>query len=460
MKLFHSRHLRQTELLKRRTFLAALGLGFAAPLASQMASLAVAAEGPRPKRLFIFMLPHGLPVEHWAVGPEFNLAKSGVGVFSVFEPYKHVLQVMAGLSNTVSDNHAAISSVLTGKEGFDSIDYLVANALSTKAHVLGVQSYRQNSAGPDHDSHVAHHGGWVTPVLNPADALDDLFAGIGSGTTDPNTVDESAFRKRALQLTEGEVEAMQGKLSGLTTETNKLQVHLDSLRSVLATLDGSGDGAIQRCDARPALPTASAMKGKDVWDMANFSSMIDGHLEAVAQAFVCGTARVATLHLMYANCELMMNFPGGPNFAFAHHGSLSHSQSTTGSSPLRGDFATTQMWFYQKLAEKFVAVLDQPDPSDPAHTVLDNTTILTCTEISDGALHNSAQKDIWLDGQGIPTSLPWIILGGGGGYFKPGQSIDFTADHRDLLKTVAASMDVNLSSIAGYTARELPELKA
>jgi Protein of unknown function (DUF1552) len=460
MHLFHSRHQRQARTLARRTFLAAVGLGIAAPLASKMARLAVAAEGARPKRLFIYVLPHGLPVEHWDVGPEFNLKKSGQGVLSVFEPFKSKLQVMQGISNTVSDNHAAISSVLTGKEGSDSIDYLVANALGTKAHVLGVQAYRQGSAGPDHDSHITHHGGWVTPVLNPADALDDLFAGLGSNTPTPDVVDESQFRKEALGLTVREVEAMQGKLTHLTTEKNKLQIHLDSLRSVLATLEGGG-GQITSCTERPALPTASAMAGKNVWDMANFSGLIDGHLEAVAQSFVCGSARVATLQLMFANCELMMNFPGGPGFAFAHHGALSHSMTVSGTSPTRAEFALTQQWFYKKLADKLLTVLEQPDPSDPSHTVLDNTTVLICTEISDGALHNSAEKEIWLDGRGIPTSLPWFILGGGGGYFKPGQSVDFTkADHRDVLKTVAAAMDVNVTSIGGYDAKELAELKA
>jgi hypothetical protein len=185
-------------------------------------------------------------------------------------------------------------------------------------------------------------------------------------------------------------------------------------------------------------------------------------LEAVAQAFVCGSARVATLQLMYANCEQMMNFPGGPGFAFAHHGALSHSMSTSDANhPTRREFAATQQWFYKKLAEKFLAVLEQPDPSDPSHTVLDNTTVLTCTEISDGALHNSAEKDIWLDNKPVPSSLPWFIIGGGGGYFKPGQSVDFTkADHRDVLKTVAAAMNVNIPSIGGYAAREITELKA
>jgi hypothetical protein len=460
MKLFHSRHQLQAKNLARRTFLAAVGLGIAAPLASKMARLATAAEGARPKRLFIFMLPHGLPVEHWDVGPEFNLMKSGVGALSVFEPFKTKLQVMSGVSNVVSDNHAAISTVLTGKQGSDSIDYLIANALNTKAHVLGVQSYRQGSAGPDHDSYVTHHGGWVTPVLNPADALDDLFQGLGAGGADPNVVDESEFRKQALELTTREVEALQTKLTALTTEKNKLQIHLDSLKSVLGTLEGGGS-TVASCTARPSLPTASAMKGKDVWSMANFSDMIDGHLEAVAQAFVCGSARVATLQLMYANCELMMNFSGGPGFAFAHHGALSHSMSTSSSSPTRAEFAKTQQWFYKKLADKFLAVLEQPDPADPSHTVLDNTTVLTCTEISDGALHNSAEKEIWLDNKPILSSLPWLILGGGGGYFKPGQSVDFVkADHRDVLRTVAAAMDVNLASIGGYAASELKELKA
>ena len=211
-------------------------------------------------------------------------------------------------------------------------------------------------------------------------------------------------------LTEGEVAALQEQVSSITTERNKLQIHLDSLAALKASV--SGAGATITCDERPALPNVTALVGADVFSMNNFAAILDGHLEAVANAFICGSARVATLQNMYANAQLDMSFPGGPGISGNHHDPLSHSQNETDRPP----FAKAQRWFNQRLADKFLTALDVPDPQDPEHTVLENTTILTCTEICDGFHHNSKAENKWFHPGGERyIYLPWNIIGGGGG---------------------------------------------
>lgn len=449
MKLFQTRHQAQRSWLMRRTFLKAVGLGIAAPLAYKMSKLAVAQPAGRPTRLFILFLPHGAPMEHFEVGEAMDLSMSGEGVLSPLDPYRKYLQVLRGLSNHVSTNHEAITSVITGREGDNSIDFQVASALGTTAHVLGAHSYRANSSGPDHDAQFAYHGGWVTPVTNPADALQDLFAGLGAVDSPDQTVDEAEFRREALLLTEAEVSAMKGELSGLTSEVNKLQVHLESLQALRAAQEGGGGIGVVSCDGRPVLPSAEAMAGKDAFDMQNFGSVLDGHLEAAAHAFLCGTARVVTLQCMHANAQLLMDFPGGPGISKNHHDPLSHSWDQAG----RAEFAKVQKWFYSRLAEKFLLTLDQPDPADPEHTVLDNMTILTCSEIADGANHNSALGEVWLDGKPVQSYLPWLLIGGGGGYFGGGRAVTLMdEDHRNILAAVAASMGVTLQTVGGAAA--------
>lgn len=458
--LFQTRHLDQRQRLARRTFLAALGLGLSAPLALRMSRLAVAApDGNRPTRLFIYFVPHGIPIEHYEPGDGMSLT-TGEGILAPLEPFKKYLTVMRGVSNYVQDNHAAIRSVLTGSDDLtDSVDYLVAQQLQTTAHVLGTQSYRANSPGPDDDSKLARHGAYVTPVLNPADALDELFAGLASGgpAADPASDLEADFRREAITLTEGEVEAMRAKLSGLCAEENKLSVHLESLAALKAANEGAA--ANLSCDTRPELPTARGMAGRDVFSAENFPDIIDGHLEAVANAFLCGSARVATLQNMYANAQLPMDFPGGPGFSQNHHDPLSHSLDGTG----RANFAVCQRWFYERLADKFLAVLDTPDPLDPEHTVLDNTTILTCTEICDGNGHHSAARDQYVLSLSEEryTYLPWNLIGGGGGLFQGGRTVTMEGvDHRNILAAVAESMGVSLSSINGESVSTPSELKA
>src|SRR5690606_19821774 len=186
----------------------------------------------------------------------------------------------------------------------------------------------------------------------------------------------------------------------------KLQLHLDAVRSLKAGSGGGGIGVIS-CDSRPSLPAVEAMVGKDPFVHENFGMVLDGHLEATAHAFVCGTARVVTLQTMYANAQILMNFPGGPGFAENHHDPLSHSADAEG----RTRFAQVQKWFYSRLAEKFLAVLDQPDPADPEHTVLDNTVVMVCTEISDGMMHESqANPQTWILGAPRETYLPFVLI--------------------------------------------------
>lgn len=462
MKLFESRHQAQKQLLMRRTFLKAIGLGIAAPLAFKMSKLAIAQSSKRPSRLFIFFLPHGAPNEHYEVmsgGGGMDLGASGVGILSPLEPYKEYLTVLRGLSNTVpGGNHAAITSVLTGRQTENSIDYEIARALGTTAHVLGVQSYRANSAGPDDDCKVVRHGGWVTPIQNPYDALEDLFGGLGSGPPaagGEEPLNEAEFRAEALDLNISEIQAMQQSLKGLTTEQNKLQIHLESL---LGLKEAAKGGDVISCEARPSLPTAESMKGQDPFAAQNFGKALDGHLEAAAAALTCGSSRIITLQIMHANAQLPMDFPGGPGYTKNHHDPLSHSWDQAG----REEFAKVQKWFYARLADKFLAALDQPDPADPEHTVLDNTTILTCSEIADGANHHSDHKeDFWLDGKPRPSYLPWVILGKGAGLFKGNQLAHVeNVDHRNILAACAESMGVSIPTIAGESVKTPEEVKA
>lgn len=464
MKLFHSRHLAQKATLQRRTFLKALALGISAPLAMKMSKLAVAQTAGKPTRLFILFLPHGAPIEHYEVleaGGVMDLGASGEGILSPLDPYKEWLTVLRGVGNKVSTNHAAITSVLTGGdgEGNDSIDHIIARELGLTAHVLGVQPHR--GFGLDHDSKVFHHGSWVSPLDSPHDAIEELFAGLSvEGGTPPPAgempiSDEAAFRNEALDLTIGEVEAMKNAVAGLTKEENKLQTHLDSL---LALKSGGGGGAIVSCTGRPPL-AADGMAGVNAFDNAQLGNILDAHLEMAAHSLICGSSRIVSLQAMYANAQLMMDFAGGPGISANHHDPLSHSFDSAG----RANFARVQKWFYSRLAEKLVKLLaETDDPADPGSKVLDNTTILTCSEIADGANHNSDVGEIWLDGRAVQSYLPWVLIGKGGGLFAGNRIARFegSTDHRNILAALAESMGVSLPTIAGQNVATPAEVKA
>jgi hypothetical protein len=349
--------------------------------------------------------------------------------------------------------------MLTGAaegNGSDSIDATVAKALNVTPHVIGARPYTPG-AGFSSDSYLVQHGSWVRPIEDPAAAADAYFQNVATTPSVPGQVDEAAFRSEALDLNAKEIERMQASMSGLTRENSKLKLHLEALLALKA--GGSGGGGVS-CSARPTLPAVEAVRGKDPLDAANFGLVVDGHLEAAAHAMVCGAARVITMQNMHVNSDLNMAFAGGPNMPQGHHDPISHSSAAEG----RAGFAKVQQWFYQRVADKLLATLNQPDPLDPtdtARTVLDNSLVFICSEVSDGQNHNSDASNIWVGGKEQPSHLPLMMIGGAGGYLKQQQVLDLNKRmHTDVLATIAAAMGAPVTTIGGQAVSLVQELKA
>ncbi len=434
-----------------------------------MSRLAIAAPTAPPTRLFIYYMPHGMPLEHFEpaiMGTDIDLAASGLGVLSPLNPYKKYVNVIRGVGmNNMATNHAAIRATLTGfVEGtangvpVDSIDNTIATALGVTPFVVGARPYTPG-AGFTSDSYLVQHGSWVRPTEDPTVAADAYFQSLGSATPMPSQVDESVFRSEAIDLSAKEIETMQASLSALTGETSKLKLHLDALLALKSAGTTNPGGGAVSCTARPTLPAVEAVRGKDVLDQQNFALVLDGHLEAAAHAFLCGTARVITMQNMHVTSDLNMSFPGGPNFAEGHHDPISHSWDDAG----RLSFATCQQWFYQHLADKLLATLNQPDPldpSDPTRTVLDNSLVYVCSEISDGANHNSDATPIYVNGKEQPSHLPLVMIGGASGYLKTSQIVEVSRLHTDVLATIAAAMGAPVTTIGGQSVSVITELEA
>ncbi len=448
--------------LRRRMFLGAMGLGLSAPLAFRMSRMAVAQAAPRPRRLLIVYIPHGMPDEHFmpaGADGALDLLPSPLGVLAPLEPYKSHLTVLRGISmNAGATNHAAIRATLTGfpeGAGSDSIDSLIAGSLGVPSYALGTVPYSQG-AGFYQDCFLLKQGTWVRPEADPAKSAATLFASLDNAPKP--AVDESVFRNEVMALTEGEVAAVHSTLAGLTSEQNKLQVHLDAVRTLKAQL-ASTKPVVTSCLGRPTLPAVDAARGLNPLDTANFAKLLDANLEIIGRAFQCGTAKVMTLQNMYVNAQINMGFAGGPGIAKEHHDPISHSWDTAG----RADFATVQRWFYEKIATKLVKYLAETDDfaDSTPRKLIDNTLICVCSEISDGANHNSDASDVWVNGKAMPTSLPIVLIGGGSGYLAQktgGRIVDVKRMHTDVLATLADAMGVPLTKIGAQAVKPIIEV--
>lgn len=431
---------RSTNLLRRRTFLKAIGLGLAAPLAVKMSRLAVAATTDAYTRLFIYYVPHGSPVEYF--GPaQAGAFSADSTILAPLAPFAGQTNVVRGLGmNDGATNHAAIRATLTGfNEGGsgDSIDKIIADQLGRQAYAMGTIPYAA-SAGFSSDSFLVKHGQWLRPTEDPNKAASDLFA-----ASEPSEgVDETAFRQAALGLTETEVDGMQQALSGLTKEKNKLQLHLESIQALKA----SGP-SVNLCEGAPSFSKLAALGSADVMDQANFGKVLDAHLEVAASAMICGTAPILTLQNLWVNSGLNFGFAGGPGIAKGHHDGLSHSWDVAG----RQEFAQVQRYFYERLATVLLTALDVPDPGDPSRSVLDNSLIYVCSEVSDGANHNSNAGPVYIAGTEYQNYLPCVTIGGAGGRLHTGRVVDAYVPHTDMLATLAYGVGAPLSSIGGQS---------
>lgn len=426
-------HMDRKNDLARRTFLKALSLGVAAPLALSASRLAVAAPGARPLRMLFFYLPHGMPMEHFnpmGTADNFTFTMSGESVLGPLEPYKGYVNVLRGLEYKGINNHPAIRWALTGNENAPmSIDRAIAKAMGTQPVSLGVVPF-QNYWGQD--MYLVKDSTWIRPEPSPVAASDRLF---------PPTMgmmsSEAEFRKSALGLSEREIDKLMKANQELTREQSKLQVHLEAVRALKA----GGMGNTNVCTGQPSLPSVDALRasGANVLETSNLPKVLDGQLELAAQALICGAARVITIQNLWATSDVNFSFMG---ISKNHHDPASHSWDTAG----RAEFARMQRYYYQHLVDKLVKPLamtaDAMDTSAPGRKVLDNTLIYVFSEIADGADHNSNKGTVWINGKPLPSLLPLITIGGGAGAIKTGRLFDFeNRTHGDLLYT--------LSEIAG-----------
>ena len=442
----------QRDQLGRRSFLALLASGVSASVAALASRQLLAAPEGRLSRLFTYYIPHGMPIEHVEPfgGAGSELADSPI--WSVMSERSGMATVLRGVSmSDGATNHPAIRALMTGaNEGGmeDSIDKKIADLLQVPAHVLGAVPY-DLGAGFSVDSHLTRHGAWIRPTEDPAAAAATLFAGLGA---DPDMPDpDVAFRQAALGLTESELDNLSTRLTGLTKERHKVDLHLEAVRRLAG---GGGQAGLEpTCEGMPNLPLVNALAGLDVMDQANFAGVLDAHLEVAAQAFICGTARVITLQNLWVNSGLNMGFANGPGIPKGHHEPISHSWDAAG----RAEFATCQRWFLSRLDEVLLTRLEVPDPADPDHSVLENSLVWVCSEVSDGANHHSDTSSMWIDGKERATYLPNVLLGGGSGCLKPGV-FDVTREHADVLSTLATLMGASIDTINGKAVQPIVEV--
>jgi hypothetical protein len=460
--------------LQRRVFLKALGLGLTAPLAAAFARRVLAAPSPRPARLMVVYFPDGVPPEHYTPKGAVDSFDLNVGeaVLGPLEPYKKQLNVLLGLKiGGGEENHESISQLLLpGREVGTSFEQIVAKSLGSPALLLGAVPLKsvgeQFNAGAKNA--LFRDGDWIRTQVNPIRAADSLFgAPLGGAAPAPAAPPtDAAFRQQVLAMTEGELETLSTEVHKLTIEQNKLSIHLDAVRQLKAKSGKPMQMQVAAAGCGGAMPSVDALRdlthgGMDTdffYTESNLPKIYPAQLEVAAQALLCGSARVVGLQVSYGVSEAVWSFLPGFLSSDQFHGTLSHADGSK--LEIRARFAKAKRWLLQGLVDKVVTTLDQPDPLDPGHTVLDNTIIYVCSELADGAMHNTNTKTMYIDNGKtmIDTQLPMITIGGGAGAMQTGRVWSFgNRPHTDLMMTLCEVMGARGSDFGAF--QSISELK-
>jgi len=407
----------------RRAFLKALGLGMGIlPLLDSDG--AVAASATPPKRFISVTWTNGIvPSDFYP--PAGPLTAPLPAILSPLEPWKSNVLAMRGpgagiLTGGVDaqvmvdaglmyEGHFTYGSLLTGSYGnagppTASIDTLMSDALTLQ----GFATPQLNVGcrpGPTGTSWKA--GGVRNQSITSPYTLYTLLFG---GTT------TSLVRQRSvLDYCIDDLTRFEARLG--SEDKVKIDAHLASIRAIelgLAIPPG----------CQPVSPTPI---GLDFTQNANYPIQVAMMMDLVAAAVKCDVARAITFDLIDDGGGLSLTFPWlgipSPNYeSIAHEGTAGYPEKTQ-----------IDTWFYSQVA-RLVGQLAAN--TEGASTSLDNSVILVCNDMNEGAAEEV-------------VSLPYLIVGSGGGFFKQGTCVEFAANvpNNQLLTSVCHAVGLPVASV-------------
>jgi hypothetical protein len=419
----------------RRSFLRAMGVGFAAlPFARLLEdSVAHAAGETLPLKFITIYHPHGVSAEYWAMragdtettfdlGYENCSLKPFDDAATYGKSFKDKLLVLEGVDLLSSANgHLTAGTILTGSrlasdkpQNLSLDQYLaVTNKLGASTRVSSISLGVGNDSTETGQTLSYGEGGSPLPkIIDPAKAFDLLFDGVAVG--DDPMAKAAAERKRKLSQSvidyqKWDIQRLRGKLA--PPEQQKLDQHLQSLSELEKQLSGPAGGIVCQVPGRPdssKFPMLKQYNGGEPY----FDAITDAHIDVLAQAIACDLTRFATLllnDLSYDNNPL-----GLPK---DNHGSVAHTYnpSPVGNNNIPGDgtpatwlpLAQLNRYSYSKVA-RLMQKLD-------ALGALDSTLIYATSDMGNPSLHST-------------RNVPTILAGGAAGKFRMGRRIKLAAD--------------------------------
>ncbi|HXI55656.1 MAG TPA: DUF1552 domain-containing protein [Polyangia bacterium] len=390
-----------------------------------------------PKRLVTVVWTNGIIANSfYPTGADLTLGAT----LAPLEPWKSKVLMPMGLDlkvlldlNRQYDGHFTYPTLFTGtgenkSEGTTgmgpSIDQVISDDIRTRVNLpvpalhLGVKSM----PGGQPSSWRAS-GQKNVPETDPFRLFDSLFTSAAMPGMQVDVLRQR--RQSVLDFLNKDLTAFSQRLG--TDDRIKIQGHMDSVRELEKQLQTPTAPAVS-CTG-PMLPA----KGTKLDNPALIKAMFD----ITAIALRCDLTRVATFDLF---CD-----GGGDGNSFPQVGvtrdyhTVAHAGAGGAAEKIKID-----SWLFTQVAN-LVKQLD--DTKEGAGTALDNSVIVTATDMDDGANHYVGK-------------IPFLLIGSCGGFFKTGRVVRYSkVPHNKLLATLCNAMDLPVTSFGakGYEGT-LPEL--
>jgi hypothetical protein len=419
----------------RRHFLTGAGAALAsAPLWPSAARAA----GGSPMRLVCWPLMNGALADAFYPGGDSATMLSGIT--EPLRKWANQVTFIKGVNIAGATNHQGVRSTYSGFPiaSFDapdptvkSIDQLVADSIE-KTSPTNIKSLHLGVIPADSINYYQRVGRSTfffapRPVdyeANPVTAFDRVFAGAPPSNGPTPTSNDFTVDTAALLNTE--MTELTMALGTSASESAKLQAHRDAwgeLKPKIAPPAAMGMMGGLLPSVEKLRPTLQG-NPRDAYKHEYYSDMFDAQVDTMARALISGITRVATLQAGSADNNLID--PVGPGYP--HH-ITSHGDQTI--------FNKCVNWYFTKLA-RFAQAMDVPDPLDPGgKTVLQNTIVVMIAEC----------LPVGHESVGVPA----LLLGTGGGKFKPGFIVGNGITNKNIMATVASAFGVDPQHFGNMT---------
>lgn len=314
--------------------------------------------------------------------------------------------------------HSAYPSLLTGTATGTqpSIDTLYATSLKD----AGFASPQLNLGCRPYSSATSWRAGRVknTAETDPYRLYTRLFSGVMTTPGSTPAVDPVlARRKSCIDKLIPDLTNFANRLGN--DDKAKVNAHLDSIRSIEKQLSAAptvpmGAG----CKAPANTPTGLSFN-----QVGNYPNHVKLMIDIVAAAVKCDVARSITLDLIDDGGGNSLTFPW-LNISSPDYHAVAHAAAYAQKTPI-------DTWYYTQVANLVGQLASNPEGGA---TSLDNTVILVCNDMNEGANHDV-------------RGLPYVIVGGS--FFKTGTCIQFPANvpNNQLLASVCHAVGLNVANV-------------